>query len=324
MTAKSISVENPCKQSQAKPPESTELEGFAQALIRSAGTGIYVVQEGKFQYVNALFEKLTGYTQEELLGTYSLNLVHPEDRQIVRKKAIENLKGRQSPFPYEYRFIKKGGDILWVLERVTSTEYRGKRAAVGSFMDIVERKHKEEVLQEMATIDVLTGLNNRRAILHRLDEEIKRATRYREELGLLMLDIDHFKKVNDQYGHLTGDDVLEKVATLVRQNIRGSDTAGRYGGEEFVIILPKTDLSPALVVAERIRKTIEMAEMKDSEGNVFGITVSLGLSLYRPDEDEYSFISRVDNALYKAKENGRNRVETAALEEKSSKILAGN
>jgi len=148
MAAKSISIEKPGKQNRARLTESIESEELAQALIRSAGTGIYIVQEGKFQYVNSLFQELTGYTQEELLGTYSLNLVHPDDRQIVRKKAIENLKGQQSPFPYEYRFIKKDGNILWVLERVTSTEYRGKRAAVGSFMDIAERKHMEEALKE--------------------------------------------------------------------------------------------------------------------------------------------------------------------------------
>ncbi len=196
--------------------------------------------------------------------------------------------------------------------------------ALGKWQQMQQSKANQEELEKLATIDALTGLNNRRAILRRLDEEIKHASRYGEELGLLMLDIDYFKRVNDQYGHLTGDDVLEKVATLVQQNIRGTDTAGRYGGEEFIIILSKADLSAALVVAERIRKAIEMAEMKDSAGNVFGITVSLGLSSYRPGEDKHLFISRVDNALYKAKENGRNRVETAALEEKTNKILARN
>ena len=127
-----------------------------------------------------------------------------------------------------------------------------------------------------------------------------------------MLDIDHFKQVNDHYGHLTGDDVLENVAALVRQSIRDTDRAGCYGGEEFIIILPKTDLPTALYVAERIRKAIEAAEMKAPEGDVFTITVSQGLSSYEPGEDEHSLISRADGALYRAKGNGRNRVETSS------------
>lgn len=132
------------KQKQAKPDESAEL---AQALMRCAGTGIYIVQGGKFQYVNALFQELTGYSEPELLGEYSLDLVHSEDKETVRKKATESLKVGSS-LPYEYRFVKKNGEIIWVLEKVTSTEYKGKRATVGSFMDITERKQMEEALLE--------------------------------------------------------------------------------------------------------------------------------------------------------------------------------
>ena len=132
------------KQKRAKPDESAEL---AQALMRCAGTGVYIVQDGKFQYVNSLFQELTGYSESELLGKYSLDLVHPEDRETVREKAVESLKV-ESPLPYEYRFVKKNGDIIWVLEKVTSTEYKGKRATVGSFMDITERKQLEETIRK--------------------------------------------------------------------------------------------------------------------------------------------------------------------------------
>ena len=184
-------------------------------------------------------------------------------------------------------------------------------AALGEWQRIQQSKANQEELEKLANFDSLTGLYNRRAILRRLDEEIKHAKRYKEQPSLIMLDIDHFKKVNDRYGHLTGDDVLEEVARLIRQSIRAVDAAGRYGGEEFIIILPKTDSSSALNVAERIRKAIEMAGMKDSEGNVFSITVSQGLASYKPGEDKHSFISRADDALYAAKENGRNRVETS-------------
>ena len=130
------------KQTKSRMYGSAEL---AKALMRCAGTGIYIVQGGRFQYVNSLFQELTGYTEKELQGVYSLDLVHPDDREAVRKKAIESLKSGRS-LPCEYRFIKKSGEAMWILERLTSTEYKGNRATVGSFMDITERKQSEETL----------------------------------------------------------------------------------------------------------------------------------------------------------------------------------
>ena len=167
----------------------------------------------------------------------------------------------------------------------------------------------KEKLEILATFDSLTGLYNRRAILGKLHELINLANRYKEDFSLSMLDIDHFKRVNDRYGHLTGDEVLEKIAALTSRNIRDTDIVGRYGGEELIIILPKTNLSSAWVVAERLRTIIEKTEMKDSAGNVFAITVSQGLAGWERDEDATSLISRADEALYKAKEKGRNRVQ---------------
>ena len=185
-------------------------------------------------------------------------------------------------------------------------------SALAKWRQIQQAKADQEKLERLANLDSLTGLYNRRVILDRLNERIKYVRRYGEELSLIMLDIDHFKKVNDQYGHLIGDGVLEGIAVLVQRNIRDTDVVGRYGGEEFIIILLKTGLSSALGVAERIRKAIQGAEMKDSEGNVFSVTVSEGVSSYKPAEDERSLISRADDALYRAKENGRNRVEASA------------
>jgi diguanylate cyclase (GGDEF)-like protein/PAS domain S-box-containing protein len=130
------------KENKSRTYGSAEL---AKALMRCAGTGIYIVQDGRFIYVNPLFQELTGYTEQELLGVYALDLVHPDDKEVVHKKAVESLKAGRS-FPYEYRFIKKDGGIIWVLERLSSTTYKGKRSAVGSFMDITERKHYEEAL----------------------------------------------------------------------------------------------------------------------------------------------------------------------------------
>ncbi len=120
----------------------------AHALLHSIGLGIYVVQEGKFVYVNPAFQKLTGYAENELLDKYSLDLVHSEDREMVRRRAIENLKSQKSRVPYEYRLVKKNGEAMWVLEEVTSIHYAGKRATAGFLMDITARKQLEETIKD--------------------------------------------------------------------------------------------------------------------------------------------------------------------------------
>lgn len=185
-------------------------------------------------------------------------------------------------------------------------------AALERWRQMQRSKANLEELERLANYDSLTGLYNRGAILRKLEELINYARRYKEEFSLSLMDIDYFKKVNDQYGHLIGDEVLEKVAKLVREDVRIADSVGRYGGEEFIVVLPKTQLSSAAIVAERIRKIIEATEMTASEGRVFSVTVSQGLSGYRAGDDKDSLISRADEALYRAKETGRNRVETSA------------
>ena len=157
--------------------------------------------------------------------------------------------------------------------------------------------------------DPLTQLHNRQGVLDTLRDLINGVNRYKQDLSLSILDIDHFKVVNDRYGQSSGDAVIESVAKIIYRNIRASDMVGRYGEDQFIIILPRANLYSAMVSAERIRKTIENAEMKDSAENVFAITVSQGLSGLEQGEDARSLISRAEEALNRAKENGRNRVE---------------
>ena len=170
-------------------------------------------------------------------------------------------------------------------------------------------KVNQEELEKLATIDALTGLYNRRSVLNKLDEKIKLAHRYDEDLCLLLMDIDDFKNINDHYGHIAGDDVLETVAATIQQNIRETDFAGRYGGDELLIIFPQTDTLTASHIAERIRTKIENSVIKNKDGSSFNVTVSQGISNYKRDEDQVTFLSRVDQALYKAKQNKRNCVE---------------
>ena len=159
-------------------------------------------------------------------------------------------------------------------------------------------------LEARSITDKLTGLKNRHAFEERLNEEIKRADRYKTELSLLMLDVDHFKQFNDTFGHLAGDQVLQHVARLIQERARSTDFVSRYGGEEFVIILPNTDAAGALKLAERFRKVIGGA----SWGNR-AVTVSIGAASLSADVVNGSLlVSEADKALYFCKQRGRNQV----------------
>ena len=134
------------KKVQAKSTNPGVEPSLAEALLQSTGAGIYIVKEHKFVYINPFFEELSGYSLKELAGKNSLDLVYPDDRDMVKKQAVTNLKKSRSRLPYEYRFVKKNGEIMWVMERITSIEYMGRRAALGSFMDIDQRKELEKAI----------------------------------------------------------------------------------------------------------------------------------------------------------------------------------
>ncbi|MCK9989833.1 MAG: diguanylate cyclase [Rugosibacter sp.] len=175
---------------------------------------------------------------------------------------------------------------------------------------------REEVsrARDASMMDALTGLNNRRSFDQSLAKclaEIKNEKNDPDKLPcLLMCDIDHFKLVNDSYGHLFGDRVIRAVANVLTANVKGQDTAARYGGEEFVVLLPDTPLEGAHILAEKIRRTIELGRIKKggNEDATTKVTISLGVARYMPDETVSSFIERTDKALYKAKRAGRNQV----------------
>ena len=173
------------------------------------------------------------------------------------------------------------------------------------------RRLREEVesYESMAFTDPLTGLYNRRMFLELARKKFNEAKRYHEPFSVVMLDIDHFKKINDTYGHDVGDIALKFLADILKKNIRGSDIVARWGGEEFIILLPKTNLENAFRVAEKIRKLVEMSEIKLPTGQRLKFTVSLGISTYHGHEDLEELIKEADIALYAAKRKGRNRVE---------------
>ncbi len=173
-----------------------------------------------------------------------------------------------------------------------------------------ELKKANERLRDMAFKDGLTGLYNHRYFQDLMDGELSRAIRYKRPFSLIMLDLDHFKKINDKYGHPVGDIVLKEVSQAIQMTIRDSDTASRYGGEEFAIVLPETEIKGAVIAAERLRKAIEQLEI-DTNGCRIDVTASVGVTCSHPTTDERDkseILSEADNALYNSKNKGRNMI----------------
>jgi diguanylate cyclase (GGDEF)-like protein len=160
----------------------------------------------------------------------------------------------------------------------------------------------------MATTDALTGLLNRRAFLDLTGREVGRARRYGEKLSVILLDVDHFKQINDKRGHAAGDMVLSAMGKLLKAAVRNCDIVARWGGEEFVLVLPSTSLAGAEQLADRIRELIERANIKNGDDDVIPVTASFGVASYTAGETVEQIVDRADRAMYQAKSNGRNRV----------------
>ncbi len=186
---------------------------------------------------------------------------------------------------------------------VDNYEFDGDRYVV-SLTDITQIREKSALLEYQANHDPLTGLSNRTAFYKVYNAELKRDIRYNHSLSLILFDIDNFKMINDNYGHNIGDIALKQIAELTLKNVREHDTVTRWGGEEFIVLLPETDVDGAIQVAEKIRVAIERFEDK----HIPKFTSSFGVSQLQYEDNHESFIQRVDEALYKAKRTGKNKV----------------
>jgi diguanylate cyclase (GGDEF)-like protein len=191
---------------------------------------------------------------------------------------------------------------------------RQGREELASINETLREKNVE--LREISITDSLTGLYNRKHLMETLDKEVSRSQRHSRSFSLLVIDIDHFKKYNDTYGHLAGDEVLSKLASVFKESIRSSDYAARYGGEEFIIMLPEIGPEQGVEAAERIRHKVA-EEIFSGDGESIKVTISVGVACYpKNGEDAESVIRNADAALYEAKELGRNRVILAGANQK--------
>lgn len=284
-------------------------------FIKKTG-GVYVMVNDAFaRYRN--IDKLTfkGFKNDVAAQNAALHVTSmTEDEQVLAGAEItkEDHTIRQSTGEEVFRIISKRRSIF----------VDGDPVIVGVEHHITEWRLAERELKRLAEEDALTGIANRRHFSREAERAIERAHRYNEKLSLLMLDIDFFKRINDSHGHNVGDEVLCEMARRMQACLRKTDLPGRWGGEEFVALLPHTMLDTALKVAERLHAEFMEQPVKTSAG-ALPVTFSGGSAQLLPGDSLHSLVARADAALYRAKNGGRNRIEIAQAEEETEEEPAG-
>lgn len=248
---------------------------------------------------------------------YSMEQYLPEDREIAQSILREAVKTGQ-PFEYQGRLRRADGEVRHVKSHgLIETGRGGKPVGIfGTLQDVTETVENARILEaarnaaeRVANTDMLTGLPNRRHTLAFLEKAMVGARDHGAPLAVAIFDIDHFKRINDEFGHAVGDEVIRRVARRAKASLRDEDMVGRFGGEEFVCILQRSSAQAAELVAERLRKAIEA---DDGGGDLPPATVSIGLAVYDGELDAEELLHRADQALYTAKREGRNRLRMAA------------
>ncbi len=292
---------------------------FRVIFEQSADVTYLLGRDGTFTSLSPAFETLTGWHPEAWVGKPFAPLVHPDDLPRAMEIFLNACTGKTSP-DFELRLAKKSGGYLDAELSMVPVDMSDGTVVIGIARDVSERKREEERILVFATIDALTGLKNRREFSTILAKEVERAKRFGNPLSLIMCDIDHFKQVNDTLGHDVGDLVLRAVGQLMTENTRSLDVVARWGGEEFMVLLPQSDVDAACILAEKLRASVAEFQFE----TVGQVTLSFGVTGYTRTEDIETTLKRVDDALYKAKDNGRNRVETVrAVPERDGSPPAG-
>ncbi|MEJ2620635.1 MAG: diguanylate cyclase [Candidatus Thiodiazotropha sp.] len=284
-----------------------------RAITAELGEGLVVLDsDGKVTMANPQAERLLGWTEKELLGKDFHKLVHTEPGENEKNCPIQQVNETEELVQVEDdRFFTKSGGSVPVAYKASRFMIDGKSfGIIISFEDITDRKAAKAKLTHMASHDSMTGLYNRREIEIWLDRMFRNMIRSNRPWSVCLLDVDHFKIINDTKGHQVGDKVLIMLGKILKQMTRGADCCGRYGGEEFLLVLPETDVTGAIRLGELLRKRIEQSfiNVGDHEPPV-QITVSIGIAELNPDMgDPDQLVSLADHALYRAKNSGRNQV----------------
>ena len=267
---------------------------------------------GHYTYVNPAFCKLYGISAENLLGRhYSVDVVE-EDKEMVE----QFFKKLFIP-PHTVSFTHKEHTV----NGIRRLEWKGSSIVnvkgeliefIGIARDVTEHLELIDKLTQQADHDHLTGLANRRFLIRQANLELERAKRYQYHFSVFMLDIDHFKSINDEHGHSAGDLVLKQLSDLMKAILRESDFISRFGGEEFAVLLPESDLEAAILIADRLRLAVQNYCFKLHDEHLISLTISIGIACAK--EAEYDFdrlIRKSDERLYQAKFQGRNQIVPA-------------
>lgn len=283
------------------PPSA--LPSLVAEILEALPLAVLVVDEaGLVRQMNAEAERLLGYARAQLLGR-NLAVLLPESVRDVheqwRRAYVAAPTTRRMGGNRELRCRHADGHLIPVEIGLNPVHTNAGDFVVAAIVDITARKLSRE--------DPLTGLANRREFDARLAVEYERSARHEHPLSLAMLDLDHFKEVNDRHGHALGDEVLRRIAAILARESRAADIPARYGGEEFVLALPDTGLLEARTLCERIRRAIEGHDWGALAPGL-AVTVSIGVAMRNPEESAHEAIEAADQCLYEAKKAGRNRV----------------
>jgi diguanylate cyclase (GGDEF)-like protein/PAS domain S-box-containing protein len=293
--------------------ELLQKNALLESLLENVDACIYTKDRARrYTYANAKMALVVGREPQELIGRTDEELVPPEvaANWRVLDDRVFATGTKQSG---EQISTSMHGEIrhFWVVQ-IPQRDSRGEIVSLlGIATDFTQFYRMKEELARQATTDELTGVRNRRSLLETARQEFSRATRYNHPLSVLMLDIDHFKAINDSYGHDVGDKVLRAVADACRRELRDSDILGRLGGEEFGVVLPNTTREGAVVVAERLRERIDAMRLGGDWGSDIAPKVSVGVACMRGAARIEAVLKQADQALYAAKAAGRNRVSAA-------------
>ena len=276
--------------------------GFSTLAASSAEEALELIEKNNFAVV---------ITDIRLPGLGGLELT-----KVIKQKNGSDVivvTGYSDDYSYEEAINIGASDFVIKPVRLEELLLRLRRVLKERQLS-TERTRMMQKLQKLATTDGLTKLYNSRSFYSQLELEVDRYNRYKHPLSLLLLDIDNFKEFNDNFGHLEGDKVLVRFSQIIKSCLRTNDSAYRYGGEEFTVILPETNGDEAKTVAQRIRSSLETEKFKPIPDRNAKITISIGVTQYFPKEELSAFIRRADKAMYLSKKNGRNRVSVLLAE----------
>ncbi|MDI3481640.1 MAG: hypothetical protein PWQ97_1295 [Tepidanaerobacteraceae bacterium] len=289
--------------------ELAKKEATLRAIMESARDAIVMINgQGNVIFWNPAAEQLFGYSREEVMGKELHKFIAPAELYDAYKSSFAKYragkKGEYDGKMLELTAIHKDGRAIEVELSLSKVKIENEWHFVGIMRDISERKKTEEQLYRLSITDPLTGVYNRRFFMQMMEREIERTRRSGRPFSIIMLDLDRFKSVNDRFGHAAGDTVLTQVTELLKKRIRKSDCLARWGGEEFIILLPETSVEDAANLADELRRLLSDMELPE----IGHVTASFGVSEFKASDTVDTIIMRTDSMLYEAKSAGRNCV----------------